>query len=174
MISRAASQPAPRARRATGAALVALALLAPAMVALLLVVRAGAPGGSVAAKPAARAAPEPLLIIRPHVSALAGTLTGSGSLRGALAPSVPGANAVRLAVHLRSGAPVTAGSLTLSVSMPGMAMAPITTVLHIQQAWFTGTIRLPMFGDYLATVTLRAPRAAYTGTMVLPLPLPRP
>jgi hypothetical protein len=68
---------------------------------------------------------------------------------------------------------VPAGSLTLTASMPGMNMPPIRAVLRPHGGMFTGTVTLPMFGDYLAALTLRGPAGPATGTIILQLPLPR-
>lgn len=169
----APAQPATRGRRIPGSLLIAAASIAATVAALPFAARTGAPGGTLAARPAAAAPAQPLLILWPRTSPIAGTLSGGWAVRGTLAPSLPGANTIRLAVRLPSGAAATAGSLTLTATMPGMIMPPVTAVLHARGGGYTGTLALPMFGDYAAVITLRSPEGRSSGTVDLRLALPR-
>ncbi len=169
MATIAPTLPVTRSPRMRRAALAGLLLAVPVLVGLVLISRSG-PHTAV---PIARTAPgQPLLPIRPHTIDIAAHLSGGVTLEGTLAPAMPGPNILHVAARLGLHELLTAGHLTLTASMPGMAMAPIVAVLHRQGSGFTGTMRLPMFGDYVTAATLRGPAAQYSGTMTISVPLP--
>jgi hypothetical protein len=145
MASFASSRLATRGHRAIGAWLITAAFITAGVAAIAFVARPGA-------QPAPAAPAHPPLILRPYTSIITGSL--------------PGANTVRL----HSGVPATAGSLTLTASMPGMFMPPIRVMLDARAGGYIGTVILPMFGDYLAVLALRSPVGRATGNMSLHLP----
>jgi hypothetical protein len=113
------------------------------------------------------------LVVRGHDQALSVTLVAGPRLSGTLYPALPGANALTLT---RSGAPtargaVTAGTLGLRVTMPGMAMPPIQATLRGHGSRYRGTLVLPMFGRYLAQVVLVVDGRRWQGAMPLLVPL---
>ena len=65
-------------------------------------------------------------------------------------------------------------TLELTVTMPGMSMAPIHARLSGHGFRYGGTITLPMFGTYRAELSLATPEEHITGTLLLPLTLPHP
>jgi hypothetical protein len=98
-------------------------------------------------------------------------LTGGVRVTGTLAPTLPGPNTVHLVVRGRAGATVPASHVGLVVTMPGMAMRPITATLLARGHGYTGIIRLPMFGYYRTAVVVTGRAGRYTGALTLEIPL---
>ena len=130
--------------------------------------------GLLAARPhapaPARAAAVPYLILRSRVTHFAAVLGHAGVLRGALEPTLPGLNSVRVVLQRPPGHPA-AGRLTLVATMPGMAMPPVRTTLQARGGGYSGALTLPMFGRYHVRVTLETAGSVATGALTLTLPL---
>ena len=123
-------------------------------------------GSSTQSQPRPTATLSPALIIRAHSVPVSGIMGGT-QLRGALYPGFPGPNT--LTIIAPAGPP--SGYLELVVSMPGMPMKPVSARIPTAKAGYQGTIVLPMFGDYVATVTLVRGGNRQVGTARLSLPL---
>ena len=98
-------------------------------------------------------------------------LTGGVRVTGTLAPTLPGPNTVHLVVSGRASAAVQASHVGLVVTMPGMAMRPITATLLARGPGYAGIIRLPMFGYYRTAVVVTGRAGRYTGALTLEIPL---
>ncbi len=162
--------PRRRGRLLPGLALVGVSLAI--VLAGLLVSRLHGPlpaGATALAEPAAT----PLLILRPQVTHLAAALGHGIVPSGVLDPTLPGLNTVRVAPWLPLGV-TQRGQIALAATKRGMTMPPSRAVLQRGHGGeFTGTIRLPMFGDYRVVVTLHTPAGRATGTFPLALPFPQ-
>ena len=77
---------------------------------------------------------------------------------------------------LRAGRALPAtGGMTVSVTMAGMRMRPLTAALRPIRSRYRGALWLPMFGTYRGSVTLTMPgRRSLTGSIAITAPLPRP
>lgn len=115
---------------------------------------------------------DPRLIIRPRHAPIAAVLSHGVRLAGTLYPAYPGRNTLRLAVQGRVGVPASGTRVALVATMPGMAMAPIRSVLVARDHHYVGTLILPMFGTYQAQVVVDTPAGRATGTLTLTLSLP--
>jgi len=118
----------------------------------------------------AHAAVDPRLILHARTSGVGGVLTGGVRVDGTLYPTLPGPNTLRLRLRRASGTMV-ARQVRVVVTMPGMAMAPVTATLTAHGRSYAGVIRLPMFGEYRATVVVRTPVRRYGGSVALAVPL---
>jgi hypothetical protein len=127
---------------------------------------------TVSAAPAAVPTVDPRLIIHPQTVAIAGVLSGGMHLSGTLYPTIPGANTLRLTLRRGSGEPVLGAHIRLVATMPGMALVHGRAVLAFRHGRYSGVLRLPMFGFYLAQVVVDTPAGHYTGVITLTLPLP--
>ena len=111
---------------------------------------------------------DPRLILHPRARRFVAAFGPGFRVAGTLDPSIPGANAIRLAAPGGHAS----GRLVVRVTMPGMAMAPIAATLTAHGGGFTGRVTLPMFGTYRADMTLRHAGRSVRGTATLEIPLP--
>ena len=154
-------RPARPARVWTIAGLIlAVALLA----ALVAVLGAHLAGGS-AGEPPATATIDPRLVLHPRHVPISGTLAG-GTLSGNLYPGLPGPNTI----ELHASPPTQARHLDLVATMPGMQMVPARARLTLRHGAYRGTVALPMFGGYLARLSVVG-SDGITGTVRLLVPL---
>lgn len=163
---------APRAHRATPR--VALLMGAGACVLMLVLGLALLGGGRSLfgeAAPAATPTVDPRLIIRARTVPIASILSRGVRLSGTFYPAYPGRNTLRLSV-LGGAAPPQGARLTLSATMPGMAMRPIRATLAARGHGYAGAMMLPMFGTYRAGVVVQTARGRATGVITLTLTLP--
>ncbi|HZT96510.1 MAG TPA: hypothetical protein VFB34_06700 [Chloroflexota bacterium] len=144
------------------------------LVLLVVIVIGGC--GSPAARPSSSKS-RPLITFSPHVTTFSGTLSGGIRLRGSLYPSIPGytkglgRNRITLALS-RRGSRIAAGLLTLTSTMPGMAMKPDHASVRLRRGRIAANLLLPMFGSYRIQVDLRLGRATRTGVFLLDLRVP--
>jgi len=122
--------------------------------------------------PAAIPTVDPRLVIVPRTAPIQGALSGGARLRGTLSPAIPGPNTLRLRASDGAGARIEGGRLRLVVTMPGMRMRPIVVTLQAHGEDYSGTLPLPMFGLYRATVVVSKAERRYTGPVTLVLSLP--
>lgn len=130
-------------------------------------------GSSGAAAPAATPTIDPRLIIHPRTVPIVATLSHGVQVSGTLYPAYPGRNTLRLVLRWQGGVLAPAAPLTLVATMPGMAMAPIRARLAGHDLHYSGGVTLPMFGAYRAQIRILTPSGPSTGTVMLPLTLPR-
>ena len=127
----------------------------------------------VAVPMAARPTVDPRLIIHARRTGIAGALYGGIGVSGSLYPTLPGVNTVRLLLREGAGRPLVGGRISLVVTMPGMPMAPIRSVLTATAQGYRGALHLPMFGAYRAQVVVAAAAGRYRGAIPIVVSLPR-
>ncbi len=159
-----------RSRRST---IVARGLLLVVSLSIGLAVVAGGRSSQLAAPSRATPTVDPRLILRPRTAPVAAVLSPRWPLTGTLYPAYPGRNTLRLRLESPDQAALARSSISLEVTMPGMAMPPIRVVLHGQGGRASGVLTLPMFGVYRAQVVVVTPSGRATGVLALPLSLPR-
>ena len=125
-----------------------------------------------AASPATGQMVDARLILHAHRLPVGGTLSGGLQLSGTLYPSLPGQNTLRLAVRGPSPAALHGAHLSVRITMPGMAMAPIRATLRARGRAYNGAVVLPMLGRYRAAVALTTPAGRSSGVVTLTVPLP--
>ncbi len=119
---------------------------------------------------------DPRFILRPQTLAVTATLAAEAahavSLRGTLSPSLPGLNTLRLS-PAASVSSLFAGvrQIDVSVSMPGMLMAPVRARLTSHGADYTGPVRLTMIGTYNAAMDFVVAGRHFSGTARLTVPI---
>ncbi len=124
----------------------------------------------IATTPAATPTIDSRLIIHARTVPIEGRLAPGAWARGTLYPAYPGRNTLRLMVQRRGRALSPCASFALmTVTMPGMAMAPIHARLPGSGCRYSGAITLPMFGAYRAQIKVATPDGPATGTITLPL-----
>jgi len=142
---------------------------------LALAVRSGGgPHPHAAIASGAHAAVDPRLILHARTSGVRGVLEGGVRVSGTLYPALPGLNTLRLTLRRASGVPVgtaPAEQVAVVVTMPGMAMPPVTATLTAHGRAYAGVMRLPMFGDDQARLVVGAPAGRDTGAIALTVPL---
>jgi len=139
---------------------------------LALAARAVASPRPDAPAPAARVAVDPApIILRARTMRVQGALGTNVQVSGTLSPALPGLNTLRLSVRRSPGADVRARQVMATVTMPGMDMPPIVATLAPHGHGYAGVIRLPMFGEYRASLVVRALAGRYTGIVALTIPL---
>ncbi len=119
----------------------------------------------------AHAAIDPRLILHARTSGVSGVLEDGVRVDGTLYPARPGPNMLRLTLRGACGVMVPVVRVAVVVTMPGMAMPPLTTTLARHGRAYAGVIRLPMFGNYQARLVVGVPEGRYTGAIVLTVPL---
>lgn len=103
---------------------------------------------------------------------MVGVLSNGLRLSGADYPAYPGRNVINLSVR-RGGIRLAPGThIALSVTMPGMAMAPIRATLTASGQGYRGALVLPMFGAYRVAVVINTPHTRVSGITTVTLPLP--
>ena len=152
-----------------GAIVLLLALCIAAGV-TLIVARTGA--GTRQQAPGSSATIAPRLIVRAHTAPIAATLRGGLRVEGSLYPALPGRNTLRLSAH-GVGEQVRGGSIDVTATMPGMAMAPARATLIARRGGYSGALTLPMFGVYRARIVVHTPSGQYSGAITIALSLPR-
>jgi hypothetical protein len=168
-----AQQPRPRAgerRRLVVAALAAGVVVVALLIAVIL--RAGLSELATPAGPAATPTVDARLILHPHASSIDGALQGGVRLHGTLSPTLPGHNTVDLVAQGIGNPSTSQGRITLSATMPGMAMPPVRATLAPHGGHYTGAFDLPMFGTYVVQTRLNAPGRDSTGVLTVTIPLP--
>jgi hypothetical protein len=115
---------------------------------------------------------DPRLILRARTLPVAGNMSGGVRLAGTLYPALPGPNTLRLTVLGPLGAALRGARLSLVITMPGMAMAPLRAPLPARGQGYGGAVTLPMLGRYRAAVALTTPAGRYSGALTLAVPLP--
>jgi hypothetical protein len=123
------------------------------------------------AAPARAATVEPRLIVHQEFVPFAGTITGGATVAGTVRPSLPGMNTLSLRILLPGRRAAQGGTVTLALSMPGMAMLPEQATLTASGGSYRGSVVLPMFGRYRARVAAVLAGDRYTGSLGLVLPL---
>lgn len=151
-----------------GAIVLLLALCVAACVTPLM---AGTGAGSRQQAPGSLAAIAPRLIVRAHAAPIAATLHGGLRVEGSLYPALPGRNTLRLTEH-GVGGQAQGGSIDVTATMPGMAMAPARATLIARRGGYSGALTLPMFGVYRARVVAHTASGQYSGTITIALSLP--
>ncbi|HVC81661.1 MAG TPA: hypothetical protein VNL35_14310 [Chloroflexota bacterium] len=165
MKSRAAPSPAAK-RSLPRAAMVGVPVVfVLIIVAVLIAVRASR---SASSGPPATPTFDPRLIVHPQYVPLSGN-AGGVTLHGSLYPGYPGRNTLR--VTPAAGAIAPGSYLELVAVMPGMGMIPVKGRLAAANGAYKGDLSLPMFGNYVATVTLVTGTHRLRGTAYLSLPL---
>ncbi len=125
-----------------------------------------------AAVPTPTATIDPRLVISARTVPITAVLTQGVLLRGTLYPDYPGRNTLRVVLRQRGRALSLSAPVVLTLTMPGMAMAPIHARLTGQVSHYAGVVNLPMFGAYRAQIRVVTPNGDVTGTMFLSLSLP--
>jgi hypothetical protein len=136
--------------------------------AVVLVARAQVGPAAATARQAPTPTIDPRLILHPGVKRFVAAFGGGLRVAGALDPSIPGSNAMRLSAPGGRAS----GRLVVRITMPGMVMVPIAATLTPHGGGFTGRITLPMFGTYRADMTLMSAGRPIHGTATLEIPLP--
>ncbi|MDQ2745348.1 MAG: hypothetical protein M3Z66_24035 [Chloroflexota bacterium] len=121
--------------------------------------------------PAATAG-DPHLVLHPQTAGLRTVLSGGIIVTGAIAPTIPGENTVRLVVHGHSRTPQDSPPITLTVTMLDMKMEPLRTELVPKAHGYIGVLKLPMFGRYRVSLTMVTPEGIEHGVFTIELPLP--
>jgi hypothetical protein len=117
---------------------------------------------------------DPRLVIHPARTQVQAVLSNGIIVTGFLSPTIPGKNRVRLVIHRGVTGAHRPAAITLTVMMRGMPMAPArATLIRSAHDDYAGTITLPMFGVYRASVVVTTPAGKQRGIMTIKLPLPR-
>ncbi|HXT36375.1 MAG TPA: hypothetical protein VN837_12430 [Chloroflexota bacterium] len=135
------------------------------IVAVLIAVRTSR---SASSGPPATPTFDPRLVLHPQYVPVSGN-AGGVTLHGSLYPGYPGRNTLR--VTPAPGVVARGSYVELVVVMPGMAMVPVKGRLSAANGAYKGYLSLPMFGNYVATVTMVAGNHRLHGTTYLSLPL---
>jgi hypothetical protein len=116
---------------------------------------------------------DPRLILRPQHVLVRGTLAGGAAIAGSIYPGIPyRANTIQIAVTRGGHVLAATGDASVSVTMAGMRMLPVTAALHSAGSDYAGTLFLPMFGSYLGSIAIATANGSLTGTIEITAPLP--
>jgi hypothetical protein len=155
----------PRPSRPSRSRTIAGLILVVALLAALAAVLGTHLAGGSAGAPPVTPTIDPRLVLHPRHVPISGTLGGS-ALNGNLYPGLTGPNTI----ELHATPPTSANHLDLVATMPGMQMVPARTRLTLRGGAYRGTVTLPMFGGYLARLSVVG-SGGITGTVHLLVPL---